>query len=263
MFSMRIHGPRAGVALPAILLMTLSATPLMAQDKSTTYDGKAIPIGNGKAHTVVRTGANGQLQSIGIVFTEDMLNGLPVAAKKSVPGGFAYALPMPTSGPKTVVDHVVINWESTGHPPPKVYDVPHFDFHFYLVSSKERMHTRYRSAAESGSPAQRPAPQFMAASYVLPPGTAVSRMGVHAINPEATEFKGQPFTATFIYGYHDKRQAFLEPMASLSFLQSKTPFRATIPRPASYSKAGLYPSSYSIQYDASSKTYAVMLDDLQ
>jgi type I restriction-modification system DNA methylase subunit len=29
---------------------------------------------------------------------------------------FPYLLPMPTKGPKTVFDHVVINWESAGHP---------------------------------------------------------------------------------------------------------------------------------------------------
>jgi len=162
-----------------------------------------------------------------------------------------------------VFDHVVINWESAGHPPPKVYDVPHFDFHFYLVSTKEQMHTTYKSEAESGDPAQKPAGELMPAGYILPPGTAVPQMGVHAVNPASGEFQGQPFTATFIYGFHNKRQAFLEPMVSLAFLQSKAPFSAPVTRPASYNKMGKYPSTYSVKYDESSKSYAVTLEDLQ
>ena len=39
-------------------------------------------------------------------------------------------------------------------------------------------------------------------------------MGVHAVNPSAPEFHNQPFTATFLYGYYNKQQTFIEPMAA-------------------------------------------------
>lgn len=265
MLATRVPSQRTPIALLSALLLALSASPLMAQDMGKAYEGKAVRIGKGQARTVVRTNAAGQLQSIGVVFTESMLDGLPMPdmAPKNAMGDFPYPLPMPSKGPKTVFDHVVINWESMGHPPPKVYDVPHFDFHFYMVSSKEQMHTMFKSEAESGDPAQQPAAELMPAGYILPPGTAVPQMGVHAVNPASPEFKGQPFTATFIYGYHNKHQAFLEPMVSLAFLQSKAPFSATVTRPASYSKAGKYPSTYSVKYDEASKSYAVTLEDLQ
>lgn len=262
MFSKRITGRSTLAAAHGFALLALAGGCWAAQDATTVYEGKSVHIGKGLAHTVVQTDANGQLQSVGVVFTEGVLEGLPAAAAGKVPD-FPYPLPMPTKGPKTVFDHVVINWESVGHPPPKVYDVPHFDFHFYMISSREQMHTMYKSEAESGDPGQRPAAELMPAGYILPPGTAVPQMGVHAVNPGSPEFKGQPFTATFIYGFHNKRQAFLEPMVSLAFLQSKAPFSAPVTRPASYTKMGKYPSAYSVKYDESAKSYAVTLEDLQ
>ena len=240
----------------------LAAGTALAEGKAAVFEGKPVSIGQGTAHTVVRTGADGAVAAIGIVFTESALEGLP-AAKPGAEPRFPYLLSMPTKGPKTVVDHVVIDWEVMGHPPPQVYDVPHFDFHFYLVRRSEVSKVRFKGPKDSGDPAQQPPADQMPPGYVLPPGTAVSGMGVHAINPAAPEFQKQPFTATFIYGYYNKRLTFLEPMASLEFLKSKPSFSAAAPRPARYAKGGAYPSSYSIGYDGERKVYEVTLGDLQ
>jgi len=246
----------------ATIASALAAVPALGAGKPATYEGKSVHIGHGTARTVVRTDAGGKPASIGVVFTPGMLDGLPKAAKGAEPD-FPYLLPMPTRGPKTVVEHVVVNWESTGHPPPHVYDVPHFDFHFYTVSHAEQMKVAFKDENESASPAQQPPAELMPAGYILPPGTAVPQMGVHAINPASPEFHGQPFTATFIYGYYDKKQTFVEPMASLAFLKSKPSFSAPLARPASYTKPGAYPSAYSVKYDAAHKVYEVALEDLK
>lgn len=248
---MAVLAAMAGWVMPGVAL---------AQGDGTVYKGKAVRIGNGTAHTVVRTDGGGKPVAIGLVFTEAALEGLPKAAKGAIP---AYLFPMPAQGPKTVVDHVVVNWEAAGHPPPKVYDVPHFDFHFYLTSAAYQKKVRFKSESESADPSQQPAAEVLPAGYVIPPGTAVPGMGVHAINPASPEFKGEPFNATFIYGFHDKQLTFLEPMASLAFLKSKTAFSAPIPRPATYIKAGIYPSSYSVKYDEAARTYEVALEGLQ
>ncbi len=246
----------------ATVLAALGAGTALAEGKATAYEGKPVRIGQGTAHTVIRTGADGAVAAIGLSFTEGTLEALPVAAPGTNPR-FAYVLQMPTKGPKTVVDHVVIDWESVGHPPPQVYDVPHFDFHFYLVSRDEVSKVRFNGPNDSGDPAQQPPAELMPAGYVLPPGTAVPRMGAHAINPAAPEFQKQPFTTTFIYGYYKKRLTFVEPMATLEFLKSKLSFSAAVPRPARYAKAGAYPSSYSIGYDGERKVYEVTLGDLR
>ncbi|WP_231895232.1 DUF5602 domain-containing protein [Vogesella sp. LIG4] len=235
------------------------ATGLAQAD--TSYQGPPVRIGKGSAHTVVHVDDSGKAVAVGLVLSAAALQGLPKPTGEHT--DFAYQLRMPAKGPKTVVDHVVVNWESTGHPPPKVYDVPHFDFHFYLVSRHEQMQVSFNSEAESGDPAQQPPAELLPAGYVVPPGTAVPQMGVHAINPAAGEFQGQPFTATFIYGYHQQQLTFLEPMASLAFLQSQPDFSAAVPRPASYSKPGSYPASYSVRYQRASKSYEILLSELQ
>jgi hypothetical protein len=251
---------------PFLILATVAsavaAVPALGAGKPAIYEGKPVHIGHGVAHTVVRTDADGKLASIGIVFTPGMLEGLPEAAKGAEPD-FPYVLPMPTKGPRTVVEHAVVNWESAGHPPPHVYDVPHFDFHFYMVSRAEVAKVGFKDENESASPAQQPPPELMPAGYILPPGTAVPQMGVHAINPASPEFHGQPFTATFIFGYYNKQQTFVEPMASLAFLKSKPSFSAAVPRPAAYTKPGAYPSAYSVKYDAAHKVYEVALEELK
>lgn len=257
-----VRARRSALFIVAAVTIVLAAGPTLAQSKPVTYDGKAVRIGSGTAHTVVRTDNKGKLASISVVFTTGMLDGLPKAAKGADPD-FPYPLPMPTKGPKTVVDHVVINWESVGHPPPHVYDVPHFDFHFYLVNRAAQMKVAFKDDKDSGDPSQQPPAKLMPAGYIVPPGTAVPQMGVHAVNPSAPEFHGQPFTATFIYGYYNKRQTFLEPMASLTFLKSKPSFSAPVPRPASYTKPGVYPSAYSVKYDAAHNTYEVTLADFK
>ena len=252
----------APVAILMAGMLSAASTAIAADRDGAIYKGKAVRLGSGTAHTVVQTDASGKPVSVGVVMTEKALEGLPVAAKGANPD-FPFVLPMPAKGPRTIFDHVVVNWESQGHPPPKVYDVPHFDFHFYLVDRKYQAKVKFKSGAESGDPSQQPAAEFLPAGYVVPPGTAVSSMGVHAINPAAPEFKGQPFTATFIYGYHNRKLTFLEPMASVAFLKSKPAFSAPVARPASYLKAGAYPSKYSVAYNEAERTYEVRLEDFK
>ena len=227
-----------------------------------SYTGTPVPMGNGEAYTFVRTGPGGEPAAIGIVLTAAALEGLP----GGTPGGqalFPYHLPMPEAGPRTVVDHVGLDWEAHGHPPAGVYDVPHFDFHFYLVDRGEVEKVQFDGPEDSASPAQQPPAELLPAGYVLPPGTAVPKMGVHAINPAGAEFQQKPFEVTFIYGYYDKQQTFIEPMATLAYLQSKPDFTAPVPRPASYTRAGRYPSSYRVAYDAERRVYEIVLQDLR
>jgi hypothetical protein len=251
------------LALAAAAALLAAGPALAANGKATTYNGKAVKIGHGSAHTFVRTGEDGKIAAIGIAFTPGLLDGLPKPAKDAHHGDFPYPLPMPKKGPKTVVDHVVIDWEAIGHPPPGVYDVPHFDFHFYLVSPAERMKVSFKDENASGDPSQQPPAALLPVGYIVPPGTAVPQMGVHAINPKGDEFSGKPFTATFIYGYYNQALTFIEPMASLAFLKSKPSFTAPVMRPASYTKPGVYPSTYSVTYDAARKVYEVTLTDFR
>lgn len=252
----------AWASVVLLVTTTLASFATFGAADTTTHEGKAVSIGRGEARTIVRSDTAGKVTAIGVVMTAAALEGLPTAAADGR-AVFPHVLAMPTTGPKTVVDHVVVDWEAAGHPPPGVYDVPHFDFHFYLVSREEVMKVSFASPDDSASPAQQPAAELMPAGYVLPPGTAVPQMGVHAINPGAPEFQQQAFTATFIYGYYNRQQTFIEPMASLAFLKSKPSFSAAIARPAAYSKPGAYPSAYRIAFDPKREVYEILLEEFK
>lgn len=252
-------------AISRVVLLTLVSFVVLlasAADQAAVYRGEPVAIGQGQAYTVVRAGMDGKPVSIGVQFSAAMLEGLPMPAHGENPL-FAYRLAMPEEGPRTVVDHVGLDWESHGHPPAQVYDVPHFDFHFYLINDDEQNVIQFSSADDSANPEQQPPAELLPAGYVVPPGTAVSKMGVHAIDPQSDEFTGQPFTATFIYGYYNKRQIFIEPMVSLTFLQARSGYSAPVMRPASYSIKGLYPASYSVRFDPELKVYEVALKEMQ
>lgn len=246
----------------AVVALSLAGCGTSTRQAVATYEGKPVAIGNGTAKTVVRTDAGGRPASIAVVFTESALDGLPAdpGAAGGPPADFAYLLTMPERGPRSVVDHVVVNWNPGGHPPPKVYDVPHFDFHFYLVASAEREKVHFAHDGESGDPSQQPPAELLPAGYIIPPGTAVPKMGVHAINTKAPEFNGQFFTATFIYGFHNRQQTFLEPMVTVAYLKTKPTFSAPVDRPARFIKVGAYPSRYGVRYDAATRSYEVSLD---
>ncbi|MDD2874432.1 MAG: DUF5602 domain-containing protein [Azoarcus sp.] len=255
----RLNRRFSAMAVAIAAVSALGVAPAFGQAGS--YAGPAVPMGKGEAHAVVRTGADGAVTSIGVVMTVAALEGLPAAAGEH--SDFPYHLPMPASGPRTVVDHVVVNWEAAGHPPSKVYDVPHFDFHFYVVNRDTVERVEFSSPDASGAPEQQPPAELMAPGYVLPPGTAKSKMGVHAVNPGGGEFQHKPFNAAFIYGYYNRQLTFIEPMVSLAYLKSKPSFSAVVPRPATYSWPGAYPSSYRVAFDDAQQTFEISLEALR
>lgn len=250
---------RSGVG--RVVVLWAMATMVQAADWQ-TFRGTSVPVGNGHASTFVTMGEEGRVQAIGVRLDAAALENLPQPQAGQMPD-FPFQLPMPAAGPRTPVNHVVMNWEALGHPPEKVYDVPHFDFHFYLIDPATRAGIHFHSEGDSAMPANQPAHEHLAAGYVVPPGTAVPAMGVHAIDTGSSEFQGKPFTATFIYGYHHRQLAFLEPMVALSFLKTQPDFAANIARPAQYGHAGVYPSRYRVQYDAAAKAYDIVLDEMR
>ena len=36
-------------------------------------------------------------------------------------------------------DHAELGWNPNGHEPPQLYGIPHFDVHFYMVTSATQM----------------------------------------------------------------------------------------------------------------------------
>ena len=141
----------------------------------------------------------------------------------------------------TPFDHITINWEPTGHEPNGIYNVPHFDMHFYKISVAAQM-------AITGIPGAPPPAGYLPASYVIPAAT-VPQMGSHWLDPSSPELPPTfaPFTHTFIYGSDNGKVIFLEPMITRAFLLGGTTVIKAIPQPIHFAPANTsYPQKYKI-----------------
>ncbi|MGH7684666.1 MAG: DUF5602 domain-containing protein [Vulcanimicrobiaceae bacterium] len=241
-------------AASALALSILFIAPASAA----TYTGSPTAIGNGAGRVVVRTDSEGNPTAVMVELTRSALQGLPTKDKPNMEE-WEYTLPMP-AGPKTGFDHIAVDWNPHGHPPP-MYGVPHFDLHFYAMTSAQQMAVAFPKGDKD--PAGRVTdPALIPPGYVVPPGTEVPMMGVHAVNMASPEFHGKPFTATFIYGYYKNRLTFLEPMVTRAFLLSHPDATMPIPVPKKYSVRGWYPSKYVVRYDSARKIYVIGLTGL-
>ncbi len=248
---------RAGAALvvltcAASVVACNSTVSAPAVPASLTTNGAAQPLGSGTVNTFVTTDASGTPQSIGFRLTRSALSNLP-ATDTEMP------LALPAAAAGTAYKSLVLNWNVHGHPPPGIYDVPHFDFHFYMIDESTRMAI---SPSDPNALAS-PPPAAIPTNYVPLAPVVQPMMGVHWIDPASPEFHGTPFTTTFIYGFDDAKLIFSEAMITTAFLATNPSFTAPVAQPQTYPIAGvLYPTSYSVNYDASSDSYIVALTGL-
>ena len=232
------------------------------QAKAGIFFGEVKQMGNGLVWSWVINDAKGNPTSLGITFTETALSGL---AENPPPGGpfptVEYELFLPRQTRVPPYTHIVVNWNPHGHIPPGIYNVPHFDFHFYIITPGERYGITAKGDDIARSDKKLPA-QYTPAGYILPKGTQEPRMGSHWVDPGSPEFNKQPFTKTFIYGSYNGEMAYLEPMASIAFLETKPNVTEKIKLPTAYTKRGFYPTAYSIKYNPSREEYSVSLEGL-
>ncbi|MFV1990392.1 MAG: hypothetical protein ACC652_06595 [Acidimicrobiales bacterium] len=177
--------------------------------------------------------------------------------------------------------HAYFSFHPMGHVPPGIYDMPHFDFHFYLVSSN----VRKAMAPEAVSSAMEPvAGGYLPASY-----RASAKynnfywpyMGTHFISDHTGEIKiteagdiepgAERFDQTFVYGTFGGDVVFLEPMVSSWYLESikasdESQKTFDVELPARFKEAGYYPMKYRIAYSVHPMTgegyYTVSIEDL-
>ncbi len=149
----------------------------------------------------------------------------------------------------TPFDHVMVNWNPAGHEPPGIYDVPHFDIHFYKIPVAQQMMI-------TAAPTAPPASGYLPPMYVFNAG-AVPQMGTHWPDPTSPEFPPtlSPFTHTMIYGSNEGDVIFVEPMITRAFLLSGTTVNKNYPQPALFAPSHTYyPSTYNI-WEANGRHY--------
>lgn len=161
---------------------------------------------------------------------------------------------------------VLLNWNPVGHIPPEVYDLPHFDIHFYMEPIAEVF------ALETGpcGPEFIRCDQFEIARRPLPPNymhpdfkdveAVVPAMGNHLVDLTSPEFHGQVFTRTWIYGAYDSRVTFYEEMVTRAFLLSNTGQCFSIKSPAAVGRSGFYPTVSCVRHEAETGNYTVSME---
>ena len=214
-------------ALPAlavaVLSICLAGTRAFACDECKLAKSIAIGetrvVGNGVAYSWVKLDGAGKPLAVGVTLTESALTGLPelTPGMKEMP---EYTLALPKEAAATPFDHIGLNWNPKGHEPNGIYGVPHFDFHFYTLNREERRQITAIGPDRAKCDREPPA-GYLPAGYVVAPGSQVPQMGEHWVDPASPEFHGEQFTRTFIYGSYDGRVAFLEPMITKAFLETR------------------------------------------
>jgi hypothetical protein len=232
-----------------------------------TFYGAAVKVGDGIGRSYF-TVAAGTVVEVGVALSEAALRGLPsghAPQEGEHHHSEEYVLKMHPQNP-TPYQHVGLNWVPNGHAPAGIYDTPHFDFHFYMISQAERAAIGPSDPLWIQKARNLPAAEFIPQNYVsthvlagvMPEEETFPRMGLHWIDVTSPELNGEPFTATFIYGSYDGKVIFAEPMITNAFLESKPNFTRELPK----AQQGYNPGSYRVYWNAARKEYRVALTDL-
>jgi hypothetical protein len=222
-----------------------------------TYNGPSVQIGNGTAHTFIVRDQNQKPTTIGIRMSADALNGLPSEGDPNMGGEVpGYMLSLPAEANISGYNHSEVDWNPHGHEPVFAYGVPHFDFHFYLITPEEQ------SQVVPGPDTVTVDPKYIPQNYIS--GVmAVPNMGTHWVDTTSAEFLGQPFTSTFIYGFYHGNMTFLEPMITKEFLETKPDVILPIKQPQAFQKHGYYPAQLHLYFDNQQQEYVIALEGLK
>lgn len=257
-----LRAPRAGLTCLSLVLMGMTpagfANSKGTQENDTVQqkpslrivEGGKATLGAGTARTWAEVDAMGKPLRV--------LLSIPDEALALGHDATEHVLRMPRVG-DLPFQNAVINWMPHGHDPQGIFNVPHFDVHFYMMSEADR-----RAITLDGDSLARaqvaPEPRFIPEGFVSS-GMAEPGMGMHWIDPSAPEFNGQPFKASFIYGFYDGKMNFMEVMLAKAFLETKPNVWMPIAQPAAYPLRGRYPTTYAVRHDAKERQTLIILKD--
>jgi len=231
---------------------TESTPPSAVQPAPPASAPSRINFGGGIATSFLSRDAGGAPLTLGVRLSQEVITGVGPAQLSAI-------LELPPAADLLPFNHIQIDWMPGGHSPFGVYNLPHFDVHFFMIGQTERANitladrtAMFRVPQESAIP-----------SGYRADSEGFAAMGVHWLDSQAPEFAQQPFTRTMIHGFHDGRMIFQEPMVTKAFLETRPDFRAPVAQPREYARPGYYPTSYRIAYDAATGDYIIALDSLK
>jgi hypothetical protein len=258
-------------------MVTFVGTALAGPPKNLTEFGPSLSMGDGYIRAFSTVNPSGKPIRIGVEFDGAAFQNLPTAesdGKWEYDGhtccGHEHVLQFPSNAVATPFKWAMVNWNPGGHIPPGVWDLPHFDFHFYFMEEAERYNITAGicDAAAPGTlisceafqKGMKPLPADEEVPGYINPGAVEAGMGAHLIDPTSPEFNGATFTRTFLYGAWDGSLNFMEPMITVAELQKKEAEHCTpYPTPEAMPEAGFYPTEYCTRYDDKNDLYYVSL----
>jgi hypothetical protein len=250
--------------LTTLTVLTLAAAamacPFCKTQTTGRFVGEAQIVANGTMHSWLDLDKDGKPVALGVSLSETALHGLTNEVDKYGMGPeWRVKLPKQADG-LFPIDHFALGWNPNGHEPEGIYNVPHFDFHFYLISEQTRMGLTPDSEElmSCDLPLQ---PEQLPGGYVFAPGSRVPWMGSHWVDPKSPELNGKPFTSTFLFGSYNRNLSFIEPMITKAYLETKPDATYDIPVPSRSWKPGLFPTKYTVRWDSLRREYQVILHE--
>ena len=249
------------------------AAVLAAGTRDGTYFGPTVTLKPGIARTYV-TISKGTPTEIGVELNEGALQGLPMTGGGDGHNSMQHMmeatwdLPLPPQAGATAYKSVYFGWMPMGHGAP--YDRPHFDFHFYVVPTADRLAIDQSDPAWAQKAASLPSQEFWPARYVPlnllvnAPAAAVTvpKMGLHWLDTAAPELHGAEFRYTLFYGSWNGRIIFDEPMITKAVLESRETVDVALPPAERYASEGLRAGGYRVYFDQATQRHRVALTRL-
>lgn len=237
-------------------------TSKKSSEKLNVFKGPEVTVGYGKVRSWISMSSNGFPNEIGIEMTKDALLNPERDKKKSPAAGATINIPMHLKATQaTPFDHIGLNWNPHGHEPEGVFNVPHFDIHFYMISIAEQLAIPEWSTSTDAAFNLYPPLGYLPADYFTPPGagTAEGQMGKHWLPVNLGDYL--PFSKIMIYGSYNGKVNFIEPMITTEYLLSNEEVSLNYSQPEYFEKAGNYPTKYNIYHDQSTGKIYITLSD--
>jgi hypothetical protein len=248
--------------------------------------GGQTDLPKGTASAFAELNGLGHPQAIGVVFSAGALDGLPADGSdyhqcfdRNQDGtidrateclhSYEYVLPLPDAVARRAdvpFKWVLLNWNPAGHIPHGVYDVAHFDVHFYMEPiakifslqpgpcGPEFVRCDQFAIAKQPVPSDYIHPDYRDVDAVVP------AMGNHLVDLTGPEFHKQPFTRSFIFGAYGGRIIFYEEMVAHRTLAARPQSCSPIKQAKAVASAGFYPTVSCLRYHASTGETTVSME---
>lgn len=268
----------------AIAMLMVGCSP--TSDSGERVLGQSWGFGNGAVTTYAELTEDGAPSTIGMMYTKGALEGMPTAPSDqhhcfdrdsdgTVDGdtecfmSHEAVIPLPdvvATRRDIPFKWVLFNWNPMGHIPPGIYDVPHFDVHFYIETianvfaihdgpcGPEYVRCDQFELAKKPLPANYMHPDYKDVDAVAP------AMGNHLVDLTGPEFNGGKWERNWIFGIYDGKITFYEEMLTLEYLKSQPNTCNAIKTPPAVGLSGFYPTKSCIRYDATTDAYTVSME---